>query len=83
VFAANSKNSTHSFDEPFSESLWTFDLSSLGLTSFDLGSLGLDSLGLDSLGFDSFDLGAATVDIFMMRRAQCSVDIIGIGGGWI
>jgi hypothetical protein len=78
VFAANSKNSTHSFDEPFSESLWTFDLSSLGLTSFDLGSL-----GLDSLGFDSFDLGAATVDIFMMRRAQCSVDITGIGGGWI
>jgi len=70
VFVANSKNSTHSFEEPFSESLWTLDLSSFA--SLDLDSLGLDSLGFDSLGFDSLgfdsldDLGAATVDIFVM-----------------
>ena len=68
MFVANSKNSTHSFDEPFSESLWTLDLSSfasLDLDSFGLDSLSLDfdSLGFDSLGFDSLDLGAATVDI--------------------
>ena len=62
MFVANSKNSTHSFDEPFSESLWTLDLDSFGLDSF-----GFDSLGFDSLGFDSLDdLGAATVDIFVM-----------------
>lgn len=30
VFAANSKNSTHSLDEPLRESLWTFDLSADG-----------------------------------------------------
>jgi hypothetical protein len=75
VFVANSKNSTHNFDEPFSESLWTLDLSSfasLDLDSFGFDSLGFDSLGFDSLGFDSLgfdsldDLGAATVDIFVM-----------------
>ena len=70
MFVANSKNSTHSFDEPFNESLCTLDLSSfasLDLDSFGLDSLVFDSLGFDSLGFDSrVDLGAATVDIFVV-----------------
>ena len=69
MFVANSKNSTHSFDEPLRESLWTFDVSSFASLDLDLGSFGLESLGFDSLGFDSLDLGAATVDISAMRVA--------------
>lgn len=44
VFAANSKNSTHSFDEPLSESLWTLDLSSLGLSALGFASRDFDEV---------------------------------------
>ena len=57
VLAANSKNSTHSFDEPLSESLWTFDLSSFA-------SFGFASLGFASLGFASLVFGAGAAGIF-------------------
>jgi hypothetical protein len=73
VFAANSKNSTQSFDEPLSESLWTFDLSSfasldlasLGFASFGFASFGFASFGFASLGFDSLVLGAGAAGIFV------------------
>lgn len=44
VLAANSKNSTHSFDEPLSESLWTLDLSSLGLSALGFASRDFDDV---------------------------------------
>ena len=62
VLAANSKNSTQSFDEPLSESLWTLDLSSLA--SFGFASFGFASLGFASLGFASLVFGAGAAGIF-------------------
>jgi hypothetical protein len=75
VLAANSKNSTQSFDEPLSESLWTFDLSSFA--SLDLAALGFASFGFASLGFDSLVLGAGAAGIFVADdkiyvRGDCS-----------
>lgn len=67
VFAANSKNSTQSFDEPFNESLWTFDLSSFAsFPSLGFASLGFASLGFASLGFDSLVLGAGAAGMFVL-----------------
>lgn len=69
VLAANSKNSTQSFDDPLSESLWTFDLSSfasLDFASLGFASLGFASLGFASLGFDSLVFGAGAAGIFAL-----------------